>query len=158
MSGIVKIFRFGSGRGHKMHEFICKNRSQLWCFRKCHRENLPDWKKISLSAPDWFFQPYSPQSKNTKFGGVLWGQFASANVWTEQPGEGYILRYLQFQHRPLPGSQTIPTCLSNSMVNAIPTHAQAVKKQSSQFPNKAPTFGQTKVGATYSSSESSSKE
>ena len=40
--------------------------------------------------------------------------------------EGHNLPYLQFQHTPLPGSQTIPACLPNSMVIVIPAHTPAV--------------------------------
>ena len=41
-------------------------------------------------------------------------------------GGGHNLSYLQFLCTLLPGSQTIPACLSNSMVGAVPICAPAV--------------------------------
>ena len=51
--------------------------------------------------------------------------------------EGLDLPFSQFQPAPLPGRHTIPACLPIPMVIAVPTHAPAVKKQSS-VPTKKP--------------------
>ena len=79
-----------------------------WLYQKYHRANRSRLKKVTLFAPDWFSKPYSPQSKNTQFKGVLWGQFAPANGRTERPREGRDLPFSQFQYVPLPGMNAIP--------------------------------------------------
>ena len=63
------------------------------------------------------------RSSHRQFKEVLRGQFATANVRTEQPREGRDRHCFQLRYMPLPGRQTIPTCLPKSMVIAVPTHA-----------------------------------
>ena len=83
------------------------------------------------------FARRSPRSqKNTDFKGVLRGQFASANVRAEQSKEGRDRHCFQFRYTPLPGRQTVPICLSKSMMVAVPTHARAVKNADIQFQRK----------------------
>ena len=80
--------------------------------------------------------PYSPQSKNTDFKGVLRGQFALANVRAEQSREGRDMLCFQFRYTPLPSRQTGPIYLSKSMMVAVPTHPRAVIKADTQFQQK----------------------
>ena len=63
-------------------------------------------------------------------------QFAVANGRTEQSREGRDRHCFQFQYTPLPGRQTVPICLSKSMMVAVPTHARAVIKADTQFQQK----------------------
>ena len=120
----------------KKCELFGPKTTKPWSTQKWHGENLPYRNKLPLFAPDWFCQPYSRQSKNTQFRGVLRGQFATANVRAEQSGEGRDRHCFQFRYTPLPGRQTVPICLSKSMMVAVPTHARAVKNADIQFQRK----------------------
>ena len=111
-----------------------------WLYQKYHRANRSRLKKVTLFAPDWFSKPYSPQSKNTQFKGVLWGQFAPANGRTEQPKEGRERHCFQFQPTPLPGKQAILICLSIPMLIMVPTRPQTGKKQCSFCANRGRYF------------------
>ena len=81
--------------------------------------------------------------KNTQFGGVLRGQFASANVRAEQPGRGTTNLAYNSGICPSRIRQTIPTCLPKSTVVAAPTHAPADTKPCLQIQQKedAPNKG-----------------
>jgi len=110
----------------KKCELFGPKTTKPWSTQKCHRGNLPYRNKLPLFAPDWFCQPYSRQSKNTQFRGVLRGQFATAKPQAEQSGEGRDRHCFQFRYTPLPGRQTILGCLPKSMLVAVQTHAPAV--------------------------------
>ena len=70
-------------------------------------------EKISQTGKRWrylhqtdFASRIPGSHKNTQFGGVLWGQFASANVRTEQPGRGKTDHaYTSDTHQPRAGRQ-----------------------------------------------------
>ena len=70
-------------------------------------------EKISQTGKRWrylhqtdFASRIPGSHKNTQFGGVLWGQFASANVRTEQPGRGKTDHaYNSDTHQPRAGRQ-----------------------------------------------------
>lgn len=80
--------------------FLLRIRLSLWQFIKNHRVTLYVRRMMPLFTPDWFSQPYSSQSKNTQFKGVLWGQFAPANGRTEQAGRGGTSHSLNSNLRP----------------------------------------------------------
>lgn len=70
-------------------------------------------EKISQTGKRWrylhqtdFASRIPGSHKNTQFGGVLWGQFAFANVRTEQPGRGKTDHaYNSDTHQPRAGRQ-----------------------------------------------------